>query len=446
MNPFTPDALLSLLESLRGVTRLRVALSGGLDSMVLLRALHELRGAGCLRAGLDALHVHHGLSPDADAWSAHCEHWCLVLEIPVRVCRVTVDPGAAAGPEAAARHARYAALEREIVAGDCLLTAHHADDQAETLLLQLLRGAGPHGLAAMPEVRDFGAGRLARPLLPFRRDQLAAWATAKALEWVEDASNRHLRFDRNFLRLQAMPLLRERWPALAETLSRSARLCGEAAMLLDELAAADCERAATDMPRELRWPVLSSLSTTRRRNLLRHWIARCGFPLPNAKRLERMAREFWEAAPDRQPATEWGSAELHRYRDRLCLMSRRAAFDPALVVPWDLSTPLPVLGSGRLSAARHPGEGLAAARLGSTQVEVRFRHGGERCRPAGRSGTHPLKKLLQELDVPPWWRDRIPLIYLGDELIAVADRLVCEGYAAAPGEPGWRLIWEPDAS
>ncbi len=445
MKSFQPDALLPFFEALQGVARLRVALSGGLDSTVLLHALHALREAGLIGPTLDAIHVHHGLSPDADAWSRHCVNLCSALGVPLRVREVSVERFAASGLEAAARHARYAALEQETGAGDCLLMAHHADDQAETLLLQLVRGSGPHGLAAMPAQRQFGGGRLARPLLPYRRQQLAAWATTQGLDWVEDESNRQARFDRNFLRLQVVPLLEQRRPGVALTLSRSARLCGEATALLDELAAEDWRRAATEHPRELTWSALSGLSQRRRRNLLRYWIAASGFALPSAGRLEQMAHDFWSADPDRQPSMAWGDAELHRYRDRLFLMERRPAPDPDFVRQWDLEVPLDLPGGGRLVTERCRGAGLSAARVEGVGVEVRLRRGGERCRPQGRNATHTLKKLLQELGVPPWQRDRIPLLYVGDELVAVADRLLCEGFAAGPDAAGWILSWEPEA-
>lgn len=443
---FSPQALLPVLREPAAARRLRVALSGGLDSVVLLHALHALRQAGALCADLDAIHIHHGLSPDADAWERHCARLCQAIGVPLTGHRVRVSATAGKGIEAAARQARYAALEQEIEPGDCLLMAHHADDQAETLLLQLLRGSGPHGLAAMPALRPFGRGWLARPLLSFGREQLAAWATANALHWVEDPSNRQQTLDRNFLRHTVVAQLRRRWPALAQTLSRSAGLCADAAGLLDALAAIDQQAARTDHPHQLLWPGVAPLSESRRRNLLRHWIAASGFPLPNAKRLERMAVDFWTADVDRNPALAWGGAELHRYRDRLYLIAARPDFDSRLCLAWEPPTALDVAGAGRLSAERRCGSGLSVASLGAGKLEVRFRQGGERCRPSGRSGSHPLKKLFQELAVAPWLRDRIPLIYRQGELIAIADRMICEGFAAASHEPGWVLHWEPPDS
>lgn len=440
---FTPEALLPLLLEIPDVKRWRVAFSGGLDSVVLLSALQRLRESGALPKALDAIHVHHGLSPDADTWARHCAEVCDALNLPFSQREVVVTAVDGKGIEAAARQARYTVLEQGMVPGDCLLMAHHADDQAETLFLQLLRGSGPHGLAAMPVSRPFGNGLLARPLLGFRRAELAAWAAQAGLCWVEDHSNQQQALDRNFLRHSVVPLLEQRWPSLTTTLARSARLCGESAELLEELAAIDITAAATDDPRALRWHALAGLSLARRRNLLRDWIVRCGFQLPNAKRLERMATDFWDADPDRNPALCWEGVEMHRYRDRLYLMPALPAFDSARRIAWDISSPLDLPGAGRLSAVQRRGAGLALPRTTASPLSVRFRQGGERCRPAGRGGSHPLKKLLQEHAVPPWLRDRIPLIYNGDELIAVADKVICEGYATPVDEYGWVLKWEP---
>lgn len=441
---FSPQSLLPIIAGLGPVRRVVVALSGGLDSMVLLHAVQALKREGVLEPPLAAIHVDHGLDPDSGAWANRCAEVCAALDIPLTHHRVAVDMEDAKGLEAAARRARYAVLESAIHTGDCLLMAHHADDQAETLLLQLLRGSGPHGLAGMPRKRPFGGGVLVRPLLDFDRDQLAAWAVTQELRWVEDPSNLRRSLDRNFLRLEILPRLRQRWPGLSTTLSRSARLCGETSELLEALADVDLQAAAGQHARELRWAAVSTLSTVRRRNLLRHWIARCGMPLPNAKRLERMAVDFWAADPDRNPSLGWENVELHRYRDTLQLMPKQVDFDSARRLRWKPGTAVTVAGAGTLRARQVMGSGLAVARLDGAEVEIRFRQGGERCRPVGRQGSHPVKKLLQEEAVPPWQRDRIPLIYRGGELVAIADRVVCEDYAAAPDERGWLLIWEPE--
>lgn len=441
---FSPAALQAVLPTLCDATRLRVAFSGGLDSTVLLHALCELQRAKVISAALTAIHVHHGLSPEAGAWARHCAVVCNHLGVPLVERRVTVDTAGGEGVEGAARRARYAVFEQEIQAGDCLLTAHHADDQAETLLLQLMRGSGPHGLAAMPKSRPFGRGKLVRPLLPFRRDALEAWAVKQGLDWMDDHSNQRQVYDRNFLRLTVLPQLRARWPGLLETLTRTAQLCGESAFLMDELAAIDCQSALTENPRQLRWPDLAHLSEIRRRNLLHYWIKLCNLPLPNANRLTEMGRVFWEAEADRSPSVRWGGLEMRRYRDRLCLVAAATPFDSSRRLTWKLSEPLLIDGAGRLSAHPTMGRGILLDKLATGVAEVRFRTGGEHCRPAGRAGSHALKKLFQELGVPPWLRERTPLIYRGDELIALADRVVCEGYLASADELGWVFEWEPE--
>ncbi|GAB4359422.1 MAG: tRNA lysidine(34) synthetase TilS [Gammaproteobacteria bacterium] len=431
------------LGSVPGTTRFRVALSGGVDSSVLLCALADLRERGEIPLACDAIHVHHGLSPNADRWSHHCRALCERAGFPFQEVRVTIDPEDPGGLEAAARHARYRVLEERMSPGTCLLLAHHADDQAETLLLQLMRGSGPQGLSAMPRQRPFGSGQLLRPLLDFRRAEIVAWAKQRGIEWIEDESNRSPDRDRNFLRLEILPRLQQRWPAAALTLSRSARLCAEASELGRELAIIDRKPTRSASPKRLRWSAAAGLSHARRKNLLRHWIRENGFPLPNADRLEEMAVVFWSAGGDRQPLVRWQDTEVRRYRDQLYIGGSLPPPPTTPVVAWDGRTPVEIEGAGRLESEVTVGGDRPALSLPGGGVEIRFRRGGERCRIAGSVGSRPLKKILQELAVEPWLRDRIPLVYCGDRLAAIADRAVCEGFLSEPGSEGIRLIWHP---
>ncbi|NIR59118.1 MAG: tRNA lysidine(34) synthetase TilS, partial [Gammaproteobacteria bacterium] len=284
--PFDPDDLVAVLAHHAPAARYWVAYSGGLDSLVLLHALAARRDR--LGAPLAAVHVDHGLHPDSGRWAAHCARTCAALGVPYE-CRV-VEATAASGesPEAAARRARYEALAGLLEPGACLLTAHQRDDQAETLLLQLLRGAGPDGLAGMPMCRPLGAGWHLRPLLDWERADLHAYARAQGLEWVEDASNRDTGIDRNYLRHIVLPALRERWPGAPATLARAARHQAEAAELLVALGRADARAAADAAPGTLRASALRDLPAPRQRNLLRAWIARAGLPAPSAAQLERV--------------------------------------------------------------------------------------------------------------------------------------------------------------
>ncbi|HET7176208.1 MAG TPA: tRNA lysidine(34) synthetase TilS [Gammaproteobacteria bacterium] len=432
---FSPDNLIQILRGLPAARRYWVALSGGLDSMVLLTALAVERGG--LPGELKALHVNHGLNPKADAWQRHCETACASLRIPLEARRVVVRPGAGESLEAVARERRYAAFRELLGADDLLLLAQHEDDQLETFLLQALRGAGVRGLAAMPETANFAGLKLARPLLSYGRAELETWARQQDLHWVEDPSNADTGFDRNYLRHEVLPRLKQRWPAAAETVSRSARFAAEADELLKELAAEDAARFRAGETLPLK--ALQELSAPRARNLLRHWVHARGLPLPPAQKLEQILRQA-EARADRNPCIDWEGAEVRRYRQRLYALppvpEAPEGFSLRPGIAHDLGP-----GLGVLKLVPAAGEGLRASLCGPQGLAIAFRQGGESCQPAGRAHERPLKKWLQELHVVPWLRDRLPLVQGERGLLAVGGLFVCEPHAARPGEPGLRIEW-----
>lgn len=435
--------LLKGLNQLPPARRFCIAYSGGRDSTVLLHALSGLRAFLSPDLLLYAVHVDHGLSPHSGAWARHCETACARLGISCHTLRVNAAPRPGESPEAAARQARYQAIASLIETGDCLLTAHHQDDQAETLLLQLLRGAGPHGLAAMPARAPFANGCLARPLLGFTRDELAAYAAQHDLSWVDDHSNFDTGFERNYLRHEVMPHLKQRWPSCASTLSRAATNAAEAAALLDALADNDLQALPGPLAVTLSVGELLKLDDARQRNALRRWFKTLGLPAPWAAHLQRIQGDVLVAAEDSTPCVRWAGAEVRRYRDLMYAMPPLPAHDANAVLAWDLDQPLILPDSnGKLIAHSVTGDGLKASLCRASTISVRFRQGGERCRPAGRGHTHILKKLLQEQGIPPWQRDRIPLIYVGDQLAAVAGLWVCEPFQAGSGETGIALEWD----
>lgn len=437
---FVPDALARILFDLLALSpsaRLIVAFSGGLDSHVLLHALVALRARYPL--DLAAVHVDHGLQPTAGAWSRHCVRICASLGVACTVESVRVEAGAH-GLEAAARAARYDALGRHMAPGRVLLTAHHRDDQAETLLLQLLRGAGVRGLAAMPASTSFRGGRLVRPLLPFSRQALQVYARAHDLQWVEDASNEDRRFARNFIRHEIMPRLTQRWPAAAGKLVRAAENAAEAAAVLDETARADLE-AAGQGDGSLRISTLCRLSGARRRNLLRHWIAAHTGRVPGGLHLQEVERRLLTPPKTGHAAIRWPGVELRRYRDLLYAFAPLPPIAPALDLPWDLSAPLEAAG-WRLRAQAVVGVGLSQQRLAGRGLRVRLRRGGEICELVDRGHHRKVKKLLQESGMPPWRRERLPLLYADGALAAVGAAWVCAPFAARQDEAAWQLSIE----
>jgi tRNA(Ile)-lysidine synthase len=434
--------VLSTLPQHADIQRYWVAYSGGLDSHVLLHSL-VAEQAQLGDVALHAVHVNHGLSPHAARWATHCAGQCAALDVPLTCLLVDARPTAGESPEAAAREVRYQAFATLLESGDCLLTAHHQDDQAETLLLQLLRGAGPRGLAAMPLQAVFAAGWHMRPLLSVSRAGLEAYAHEHALTWVDDESNFDTGYDRNFLRREILPRLKERFPAAASTLSRSAGLCAEAAELLAHTAQHDLAKLRRD-DGTLSVSGLWALGESRARNALHYWIHKQGWPVPSAAQLARIWTDMVGAREDSNPRVLWAGTELRRYRDGLYLSRPLPPHDPRQCWPWNMDRSLELAGLGRLSGTLAPGRGLSPHRLAeaSGPWQLRFRQGGERLRPAGRTGHHALKKLLQEAGVPPWQRDRLPLLFVGETLIAVPGLWIAHEFVAVPGESGWEPVWE----
>lgn len=432
----SPAALADLLFRRLGLdagTRFHVAFSGGLDSTVLLHLLVQLRAQTPLRLG--AIHVHHGLQPTADAWATYCAQLCGQWEVPCAIERIEVDRASGQGIEAAARTARYAALQTHIATGDVLLTAHQQDDQAETVLLQLLRGTGVPGLAAMPALAPFDAGYLARPLLAFSRTALNAYARAHALAWIEDESNRDPRQARNVLRHRVLPLVRAHWPQAAEAMARTATHAVDAAAVLDEVGRADWQRvAAPDMTGALSIPELLTLSPARQRNVIRCWLRAERGLAPSAAHLDEILSHVARRPRSGHARVCWPGAEVHRYRDHLYVLAPLRAVPAEFDVAWDLAAPLPLPSLGcRIEPIPAVGRGLSPARV-RAPLRLRLRQGGEICRLRGHR--HTLKQLLQEQGVPPWRRARLPLLYSGEELAAVGDLWVCEPYQARANEPG----------
>jgi tRNA(Ile)-lysidine synthase len=416
-----------------------VAFSGGLDSTVLLHAFARL-AAGPNSYRVRAIHIDHGLHADSASWRDHCERQAQGLHVEFKSIRVTVTGIDEVGLEAAARDARYDAFAKELRPGEYLLVGHHADDQLETMLLALMRGAGVLGLGAMQVFEPFARGALLRPLWDFTRADLERWARAEGLHWLTDPSNTNLALDRNFVRHRIVSALRERWPSAAQTALRSSQHLQEAWRALDQLAAIDAEQALEGEC--LSVAALRALNPERRRNLLRYWIRRRGARAPSTRKLAGIEHDMLAASVDRVPCVGWDGWEMRRHRGWLYCELKLPAFDTGQAIAWPSHLPLELpanLGTLRISPGA-PGR-LGAAKL-PANLTVRFRAGGETIQPAGHAIHHKLKKLLQASAVLPWWRERLPLVYAGKQLVAVGDLWIAAEFAAQAGEPTMAIVWE----
>lgn len=456
---FSPQWLRRQLEPHRGGGRLWIAYSGGLDSSVLLHAAvacfgqrressagsgHNLRASAptpdSIRAletasrpapwsGLHAIHVDHGLHPDSAAWAAHCRAVAERLGVPLSERRLRLRRKQGDSLEALARAARYAVFAELLAPGDLLATAQHRDDQAETLLLALLRGSGVHGLASMPAVANLGSGRLLRPLLGVSRADLLDYAEREGVAWIDDPSNADVDLDRNRLRHHVIPSLRRRWPSLDLTLARAAGHCAEAAELLDEAADDWLARLDGQRPGTLSVEGLRGLSPARCRWVLRRWLTREGFRPPASVVLDRILAEVMAAALERTPLVAWPGCEVRRYRDDLYALPPLPERPDVGTTPASTAT---LIWDGRASLTLPHGLGMlqlphAAVEVG--ELAIRFGCSGLRCR-VGHGPSRALKPLYQRAGVPPWLRAYVPLLMRADELAAIAGVTHCDARLA----------------
>jgi len=442
---------------------LTVALSGGVDSAVLLHLLVPL--ASQMQLPLSAVHVNHSISPNADKWGEFCRNLCQSRNIPLEIARVKVTREPGTSLEAAAREERYRIFRN--LQTDYVVLAQHLDDQAETLLLQLLRGAGVKGLSAMPVVRtvrkemDEKAStnsvpalerkpKLLRPLLDVSRREIEDYAREHTLQWITDESNDEVSFDRNFLRHALFPLLGKRFPAYRTTFLRASRHMAEASALLDELAEVDSAQCA--VPGKLHVEDLRKLSFPRARNLLRYTLAQHAVILPSTVKLEEILRQLLSSRPDTKLHVVFGNTEIRCFRDQVHIRKAQTIVQAIPEAPWHLvwqgeeQLPIPELG-GTLRFARRRGVGISLQKINEQPVTIRLRQGGERLRTDCNRPRRSLKNLLREASLPPWQRQRLPLIFSREQLVCGPGIGVDCDWQAADDEQGLVVEWQanPDS-
>ncbi|WP_232784243.1 tRNA lysidine(34) synthetase TilS [Moritella sp. Urea-trap-13] len=443
-----------------------LAYSGGLDSHVLLHLLSRYKELYPQHDYL-AVHVHHGLSANADTWLAHCQLTAAALGIHFVAEKVILNVGSRESLEAKARSARYQAIAKHLKGESLLLLGQHLDDQLETFLLQLKRGAGVKGLSAMAAQMPFALQancQIVRPLLTLPQQSLVDYATDRQLSWVEDESNNDSSYDRNFLRHQVIPSLKQRWPGIANAVHRSAELCAEQQALADEIAQLDlvtCEYSFSG----LKIVELAKLSKIRRNNVIRFWLASQLLSMPSRHHLDKLWLEVVNAADDANPQLSWQAGLFRRYQGVLYHQRKYAAlkdvvialehtYSQCIALPDDIgylylhsyqqshlqhqqqnqlqeSTPDKAQNMGK-NTLQHTSSCCVRTPLAGEKVTIRFRGEGK-CHPVGRSGSRSMKKLYQEYQVAPWLRDRIPLVYYDDKLVCAVGLWVCKDYAAQQG-------------
>ncbi|CDU08731.1 tRNA(Ile)-lysidine synthetase [Vibrio coralliirubri] len=424
--------------------RLLVAFSGGVDSRVLLELAAQFAKSHHIECR--AVHVHHGLSNNADHWAVQCQTWCDALSISLFIERVSLDINSGESVEKLARDARYQAFKKHIRQGDVLVTGQHIDDQVETFLLALKRGSGPKGLSSMAKVMPFADAHIVRPMLSVTRTEIEAVAHDMGLTWVEDESNQDVRFDRNFIRHQVTPVLTERWSSFRESVSRSAQLCAEQELLLDELLESHLQQALTEK-HSLSIEVLSQHSDLLRARLLRMWLSRCNQPMPSQKQLKLIWDEVACAQADANPKLVLNEVEVRRFNHQLYVVKETKdlsnwqsdiSMEESLVLPD---------GLGELNLTSAASDGVSNHRdvqrlrfslnTASRTLRVIFNPEGLSAHPVGRGHSRKLKKLFQEYQVPSWLRRRTPILMDGDRVIAVLGLFVDKNYEGQDCEALW---------
>lgn len=416
-----------------------VAYSGGLDSTVLLH-LSAAWVQTQQNVTLKAVHVHHGLHAKADHWAAHCQAFCAQRNIAFCVESVSIKKQARRSLEEQARSARYRVLQKHLPQGGWLLTAHHQDDQAESLLLALKRGSGVRGLAGVHRFGDFAEGKCLRPLLDCSRASLENYARQHELTWINDSSNTDLRFDRNFLRHQILPVLNARWPAWTACVSRSADYCAQQERVLTEFLTEELTRIS-DQDGALPIEALLPFTSDKRTLLLRHWIETQTGRIPAAGRLAKIWPEVACARGDSNPNLVLGQYAVRRYKNRLFLIEHplQMCTERLAITVGTLYTLPDKLGT--LIIRETTEKPWIRAPRSDEELSIRF-HCTAPLRPYKRQGSRRLKKLWQEYEVPPWQRGRVPMLFYNDKCAGIIGLFVCQGFEAESGEQGLAITWD----
>ena len=430
-------AIAPFIPSISG--KIYIAYSGGIDSHVLL---HLCASQTDLRTKIVAVYVNHGLQTEAKAWGVHCRSQSEKLAVPFINIGVNAHPKNGESPEAAAREARYRALQDLLKPNDSVLLAQHREDQMETLLLQLFRGAGIQGLAAMPIATSFGQGHMLRPLLDIAKADIQEYANIHQLEWIEDPSNQSPDFDRNYLRNTILPLLRQRWPSIDKTVARSARHCSEALELLETWGDSYAQALFDPLEKTLHLEKLTSSTDTEINWALRQWFRALALKPPSEAMLNNLKAQLLHARPDSYPMIQSQGCVFTRFRQTLfCLpQSHAQPFDNTC--RWPSTANTIVCSNGSLVTRIEASPGIAQTLWHASKITLRPRSGGEKIKLPGRNGQHSLKNLFQEAGIPPWARNTRPLIFLDDKLAAVAGLWVADWAYSDNVDACFHVTWQ----
>jgi tRNA(Ile)-lysidine synthase len=431
-------AFVGLNQSQKKIKSMTVALSGGIDSVVLLHLLYQLQKK--YHFTLNAMHVHHGLSQNADKWVKFCEKLCEKLYVPLDVEYIQLPQKKSLGIEGEARRFRYEKLLQS--KSDLIVLAHHADDQAETFLLQLIRGAGVKGLSSMAHFDE--TKRLWRPLLNQSKIDIESYAKHHKLKWIEDESNQNTDFDRNFIRSKVLPILKNRFNHIIKVISRSSAHLAEAQNLLDDLAKIDLNSylKSSKYKHKLQVKTLNKLSLIRAKNVLRYWLELNDQLMPSKDLLDEFLRQVLTAKKDAELKIELSkNHEIRRYKDEIYIVQKNQHEQKKYEIIWDGESKINLPNGSKLNFKKVKGRGIALEKIKGKKLIIANRKGGESFKPDSKRPTKKLKQLLQESDLPPWEREEIPLIFVGNDLVFLPHFGIDMKWQTKPKEDGLKITW-----
>ena len=422
-----------------GVTKFTIALSGGVDSMVLLDLLLKAKRSSDV---IKAIHINHNLHESSKEWVDFAKDACKKYKLPLII--ESINPKQEGfGLEADAREQRYKKFKEIILDNECLLTAHHLDDQIETTLFRIFRGTGLDGLRSIRKKAKFGKGLLCRPLINIPREAIEQYAKLNDIKWIEDPSNKNIDFDRNYLRNNIVPSIKKRWPNAQKTITRLSSLAENNQKLLHELAKEDI--GEIEKFNVLDIGILSNKSSLRINNIFRFMILKNKMGIPSLKVLENGIETLINAKSD-SPIITWDGFSIRRYKNTLYFFNPDLKQDEIrpLKMKWFIDQTINLGGNrGSIQARFIKGQGIALNKCPKS-LEIKYRKGGEQIKPSGHKITKSLKNLFQENNVLPWVRDQIPLVCLGEDIISVGDLWFNQDYKAKEQEDGFLVYWDKD--
>jgi len=437
-NTLSKSDLKEFLDSFSDSKKIIISYSGGIDSSVLLHLLFSIREN--LKQSLEVIHINHGLYEKSDDWERFCKKECASYNIPFTAISIHENCPKNVSVECWARDKRYFLIGKEMSKDDVLLTAHHMDDQVETFFLQALRGAGPRGLSSMPVVKRFGDGFHARPFLHIRRSELERYAKINNLLWQDDQSNSDIRYDRNYLRHRVLANVENSWPSYRQNISRVISHQKESMNLLGEIALEDMKKVLCKNLINLDIKMLKKLSLPRQKNLIFYWLDNLNLEKPGSKHMSQIITTLINAGPDKSPCVNWKNTEVRKYRDHLYALETIKTHDENEEIYWNTNSPLEIQGE-KLIAKETYGKGILKSCINGAKITIRYRHGGEKIYLNSLSNSKTVKQLFQEYGVLPWLRDRVPLIYINEELAVIPGFCIGKRFSASGNERSLDIYW-----